>query len=89
MRKVMMMTAERFMYTFIHAVRQRYIVLQDQFQSVDVLLIDDFQFLQGKAIQQEFYPPSTHWWTSAARWWWPLTCRPRNWTPWTSACVRA
>jgi chromosomal replication initiator protein len=55
MRKVMMMTAERFMYTFIHAVRQRdTLSFKDQFQSVDVLLIDDFQFLQGKAIQQEF-----------------------------------
>ena len=55
MRKVMVMTAERFMYTFIHAVRQRdTLSFKDQFQSVDVLLIDDFQFLQGKAIQQEF-----------------------------------
>lgn len=55
MRKVMMMTAERFMYTFIHAIRQRdTLSFKDQFQSVDVLLIDDFQFLQGKAIQQEF-----------------------------------
>lgn len=55
MRKVMMMTAERFMYSFIHAVRQRdTLSFKDQFQQVDVLLIDDFQFLQGKAIQQEF-----------------------------------
>ncbi len=55
LRKVMLMTAERFMYTFIHAVRQRdTLAFKDQFQSVDVLLIDDFQFLQGKAIQQEF-----------------------------------
>ncbi len=55
MRKVMVMTAERFMYTFIHAVRQRdTLSFKDQFQQVDVLLIDDFQFLQGKAIQQEF-----------------------------------
>lgn len=55
MRKVMMMTAERFMYTFIQAVRQRdTLSFKDQFQQVDVLLIDDFQFLQGKAIQQEF-----------------------------------
>lgn len=55
MRKVMVMTAERFMYSFIYAVRQRdTLSFKDQFQSVDVLLIDDFQFLQGKAIQQEF-----------------------------------
>jgi chromosomal replication initiator protein len=55
MRKVLMLTAERFMYGFIHAIRQRdTLAFKDQFQSVDVLLIDDFQFLQGKAIQQEF-----------------------------------
>jgi chromosomal replication initiator protein len=54
-RKVLMLTAERFMYGFIHAIRQRdTLAFKDQFQSVDVLLIDDFQFLQGKAIQQEF-----------------------------------
>jgi chromosomal replication initiator protein len=54
-RKVLMLTAERFMYGFIHAVRNRdTLAFKDQFNSVDVLLIDDFQFLQGKAIQQEF-----------------------------------
>jgi chromosomal replication initiator protein len=54
-RKVLMLTAERFMYGFIHAIRQRdTLAFKDQFQAIDVLLIDDFQFLQGKAIQQEF-----------------------------------
>jgi chromosomal replication initiator protein len=54
-RRVLMLTAERFMYGFIQAVRNRdTLSFKDQFQSVDVLLIDDFQFLQGKAIQQEF-----------------------------------
>jgi chromosomal replication initiator protein len=54
-RRVMMLTAERFMYGFIHAIRQRdTLSFKDQFQAVDVLLIDDFQFLQGKATQQEF-----------------------------------
>jgi chromosomal replication initiator protein len=51
----MMLTAERFMYGFIHAIRQRdTLSFKDQFQAVDVLLIDDFQFLQGRATQQEF-----------------------------------
>jgi chromosomal replication initiator protein len=55
LRRVMMLTAERFMYGFIHAIRQRdTLAFKDQFQSVDVLLIDDFQFLQGKTMQQEF-----------------------------------
>jgi chromosomal replication initiator protein len=43
------------MYGFIQAVRQRdTLSFKDQFNDIDVLLIDDFQFLQGKAIQQEF-----------------------------------
>jgi chromosomal replication initiator protein len=54
-RKVLFLTAERFMYSFIQALRQRdTLPFKDQFQSVDVLLIDDFQFLQGKTMQQEF-----------------------------------
>jgi chromosomal replication initiator protein len=54
-RKVLFLTAERFMYSFINALRNRdTISFKDQFQSVDVLLIDDFQFLQGKTMQQEF-----------------------------------
>ena len=54
-RKVLMLTAERFMYGFIHAIRSRdTLAFKDQFQNVDVLLIDDFQFLQGKSMQQEF-----------------------------------
>ena len=54
-RKVMFLTAERFMYGFVMALRQRdTISFKDQFQSTDVLLIDDFQFLQGKTMQQEF-----------------------------------
>ncbi len=54
-RKVLFLTAERFMYSFIQALRHRdTLSFKDQFQSVDVLLIDDFQFLQGKTMQQEF-----------------------------------
>jgi chromosomal replication initiator protein len=54
-RKVLFLTAERFMYNFIAALKQRdTLAFKDQFQSVDVLLIDDFQFLQGKTMQAEF-----------------------------------
>ena len=54
-RRVMMLTAERFMINFVMALRQRdTLAFKDQFQSIDVLLIDDFQFLQGKTMQQEF-----------------------------------
>ena len=55
-RRVLMLTAERFMYGFIQALRQRdTISFKDQFNNIDVLLIDDFQFLQGKTMQQEFF----------------------------------
>jgi chromosomal replication initiator protein len=54
-RKVMFLTAERFMINFVMALRQRdTLAFKDQFQAIDVLLIDDFQFLQGKTMQQEF-----------------------------------
>jgi chromosomal replication initiator protein len=54
-RKVMVLTAERFMINFVMALRQRdTLSFKDQFSAIDVLLIDDFQFLQGKAMQQEF-----------------------------------
>ncbi|WP_239025021.1 chromosomal replication initiator protein DnaA [Rhodoligotrophos defluvii] len=54
-RRVMFLSAERFMYHFITAIRARDVILfKDQFQSVDVLLVDDFQFLQGKTMLQEF-----------------------------------
>ena len=54
-RKVMFLTAERFMISFVMALRQKdTISFKDQFAAVDVLLIDDFQFLQGKTMQQEF-----------------------------------
>ena len=49
-RRALLLTAERFMYGFIHAIRSRdTLAFKDQFQNVDVLLIDDFQFLQGKS----------------------------------------
>lgn len=54
-RKVLFLSAERFMYNFVAALRQRdTLTFKDQFQAVDVLLIDDFQFLQGKTMQAEF-----------------------------------
>jgi len=55
-RNVLFITAERFMYHFIGALRQRdTISFKDYFQAIDVLLIDDIQFLQGKVMTQEFY----------------------------------
>ncbi len=54
-RRVLFLTAERFMYSFVVALKQRdTISFKEQFQGADVLLIDDFQFLQGKHMQAEF-----------------------------------
>jgi chromosomal replication initiator protein len=54
-RRVLMLSAERFMYFFIQALRQRNtLAFKDQFQAIDLLLIDDFQFLKGGVVQQEF-----------------------------------
>jgi chromosomal replication initiator protein len=51
------MSAERFMYRFIAAIRsQATMEFKEQLRSVDVLMIDDLQFLMGKdATQEEFF----------------------------------
>ena len=54
-RRVLYLTAERFMYHFVAALKAKeMLAFKDFFQGVDVLLIDDFQFLQGRTMQQEF-----------------------------------
>lgn len=56
-RKVMYLSAERFMYEFIKAVRYKNTMdFKEQFRSVDVLMIDDIQFICGKeSTQEEFF----------------------------------
>jgi chromosomal replication initiator protein len=51
------MSAERFMYRFISAIRsQATMEFKEQLRSLDVLMIDDLQFLIGKdATQEEFF----------------------------------
>ncbi len=51
------MSAEKFMYRFIAAIRaQSTLEFKDQLRSVDVLMIDDLQFLVGKDnTQEEFF----------------------------------
>jgi chromosomal replication initiator protein len=54
-RKVLYLTAERFMYGFVSALRtQNALAFKDTLRTIDVLVIDDLQFLQGKQTQQEF-----------------------------------
>ncbi|HBM91340.1 MAG TPA: chromosomal replication initiator protein DnaA [Rhodospirillaceae bacterium] len=56
-RRVIYMSAEKFMYQFVRALRYKDTVsFKDQFRSVDVLMIDDVQFIGGKdTTQEEFF----------------------------------
>ncbi|GHS94385.1 chromosomal replication initiator protein DnaA [Alphaproteobacteria bacterium] len=56
-RTVIYLSAEKFMYQFIRALRfHNNMAFKDQFRSVDVLMIDDFQFIGGKeTTQEEFF----------------------------------
>ena len=54
-RRVTYLTAEKFMYVFVSALKtQSTIAFKEKLRAIDVLIIDDVQFLQGKTIQQEF-----------------------------------
>ena len=56
-RKVVYLSAEKFMYQFVRALRrQDSMNFKEQFRSVDVLMIDDIQFIAGKdTTQEEFF----------------------------------
>jgi len=56
-RRVVYMSAEKFMYQFVRALRAKEMVpFKELFRSVDVLMIDDIQFICGKeATQEEFF----------------------------------
>jgi len=56
-RRVVYLSAEKFMVHFIRAVRfQDTMAFKEQFRSVDLLMIDDVQFINGKeSTQEEFF----------------------------------
>src|SRR5689334_1440142 len=56
-RRVIYLSAEKFMYQFIRALRFKdTMAFKEQFRSVDVLMIDDVQFISGKdSTQEEFF----------------------------------
>mgnify|MGYP001108660339 FL=1 len=54
-RKVLYLTAEKFMYGFVAALKsQTALAFKEALRGIDVLVIDDLQFLQGKSTQSEF-----------------------------------
>ena len=56
-RRVVYLSAEAFMHRFIKALRhQNTMQFKEQFRSVDVLMVDDVQFIGGKdSTQEEFF----------------------------------
>ncbi|MDA1309323.1 MAG: chromosomal replication initiator protein DnaA [Proteobacteria bacterium] len=56
-RRVIYLSAEKFMYQFIRALRFKdTVAFKEQFRSVHVLMIDDVQFIGGKdSTQEEFF----------------------------------
>jgi len=56
-KRVLYLTAEKFLYQFIRALRaHETVAFKELFRSVDVLLVDDVQFLCGRdATQEEFF----------------------------------
>jgi chromosomal replication initiator protein len=54
-RSVIYLTAEKFMYGFVAAVQsQTSTAFKERLRAIDLLILDDAQFLQGKSIQAEF-----------------------------------
>jgi chromosomal replication initiator protein len=54
-RKVLYLTAERFMFGFVSALKtQTTLAFKEALRANDVLVIDDLQFLQGRSTQHEF-----------------------------------
>ncbi len=56
-KRVIYMSAEKFMYQFVRALRARdTMTFKEQFRTVDILMIDDIQFICGKeSTQEEFF----------------------------------
>jgi len=54
---ILYLSAEQFMYRFVQALRDRKIMdFKQMFRSVDVLMVDDVQFIAGKdSTQEEFF----------------------------------
>ena len=54
-RRVIYLTADRFMYGFVASLKaQTSLAFKERLRGIDLLVIDDVQFIQGKTIQQEF-----------------------------------
>jgi chromosomal replication initiator protein len=53
--QLLYLTAERFRYQFVEALRsQDPLAFKEKFRAIDILLIDDLEFLHGQQTEQEF-----------------------------------
>lgn len=55
--RVLYLSAEQFMYRFVQALRERTVMdFKEMFRTVDLLMVDDVQFIAGKdSTQEEFF----------------------------------
>ena len=54
-RRVIYLTADRFMYGFVASLKaQTSLAFKERLRGIDLLILDDVQFIQGRTIQQEF-----------------------------------
>lgn len=54
-QRAIYLTAEKFMYGFVAAWRsQSSVAFKEKIRSIDILIVDDIQFLRGDSLQQEF-----------------------------------
>ena len=86
---VLYLTAERFRYHFVGAVMaQDPMTFKDKFRSVDLLLIDDLEFMQGPKTEEEFDHTLNMLLMAAGRWSWPRRALPCIWRASMRACGR-
>jgi chromosomal replication initiator protein len=54
-RRVIYLTADRFMYGFVASLKaQTSLAFKERLRGIDLLVLDDVQFIQGRSIQAEF-----------------------------------
>jgi chromosomal replication initiator protein len=54
-RRVIYLTADRFMYGFVASLKaQTALAFKERLRGIDLLILDDVQFIQGRSIQAEF-----------------------------------
>ena len=54
-RRVIYLTADRFMYGFVASLKaQTSLAFKERLRGIDLLILDDVQFIQGRSIQAEF-----------------------------------